>query len=304
VRPGDTLAAIAWRFGVRQADLVQANNLANPSFIYVGQRLAIPGGHPKGDCWAGKAPAPPPPDYKPVAGAPAPPPDYVPPDGVPVATPMPVSSEPVLVRSEPRWFGSQTAHNQDPDEITTLLVFTHDQEGVPVMVRSADGFVARAETGVYFEYSWIPSFGFKGIPGGEYEVWVEDQPSNKVKVTLTPGWRALVELKFAPVSVDPVVSPGGWVGQVVENTSGTDPIGAFSILVVRTGSIGNKIRLTAPGSFEAVCTTGTKMEHGLGACDFGGLNAGWYQVHLDGADIAVEVYLDGIGTAAVEFRPA
>jgi hypothetical protein len=35
----------------------------------------------------------------------------------------------------------------------------------------------------------------------------------------------------------------------------------------------------------------------------GGLNAGTYQVILDGADIAVELYLDGVGTAAVEFRP-
>jgi hypothetical protein len=36
----------------------------------------------------------------------------------------------------------------------------------------------------------------------------------------------------------------------------------------------------------------------------GGLNAGTYQVILDGADVAVEVYLDGIGSAVVEFRPA
>jgi LysM repeat protein len=43
VRPGDTLSGIAWRFGVSQVAIMQANNLSNPSFIYIGQRLLIPG---------------------------------------------------------------------------------------------------------------------------------------------------------------------------------------------------------------------------------------------------------------------
>ena len=43
VRPGDTLMAVAWRFGVSQAALLRANNISNPNFIYVGQRLIIPG---------------------------------------------------------------------------------------------------------------------------------------------------------------------------------------------------------------------------------------------------------------------
>jgi LysM repeat protein/Tol biopolymer transport system component len=43
VRPGDTLSGIAWRFGVSQVALMRANNLSNASFIYVGQRLLIPG---------------------------------------------------------------------------------------------------------------------------------------------------------------------------------------------------------------------------------------------------------------------
>jgi hypothetical protein len=53
-----------------------------------------------------------------------------------------------------------------------------------------------------------------------------------------------------------------------------------------------------------VCVTGTKPEHGVGACDFGGLNAGTYLVNLDGTYATVEIYLDGIGSAVVEFRPA
>ena len=43
VRAGDTLMAIAWRFGVSQTSIMRANNLSNPNFVYVGQRLVIPG---------------------------------------------------------------------------------------------------------------------------------------------------------------------------------------------------------------------------------------------------------------------
>jgi LysM repeat protein len=42
VRPGDTLASIAWRLGVNMWAFVRANNIPNPNRIYVGQRLYIP----------------------------------------------------------------------------------------------------------------------------------------------------------------------------------------------------------------------------------------------------------------------
>ncbi|MBS1148404.1 MAG: Membrane-bound lytic murein transglycosylase precursor [Myxococcaceae bacterium] len=44
VRSGDTLSAIAARFGTSVAALAQTNHLANPNLIYPGQRLTIPGG--------------------------------------------------------------------------------------------------------------------------------------------------------------------------------------------------------------------------------------------------------------------
>lgn len=43
VQAGDTLLAIALRFGVTAADIAIANNLSNPNLIFVGQRLVIPG---------------------------------------------------------------------------------------------------------------------------------------------------------------------------------------------------------------------------------------------------------------------
>ncbi len=51
VQWGDTLYGIARRFGVTVAAIVQANNIANPNYIRVGQVLWIPG----------QAPPPPPP---------------------------------------------------------------------------------------------------------------------------------------------------------------------------------------------------------------------------------------------------
>ena len=44
IQPGDTLSAIAVRFGVSIADLLAMNNLGNPNNIFVGQTLQIPGG--------------------------------------------------------------------------------------------------------------------------------------------------------------------------------------------------------------------------------------------------------------------
>jgi murein DD-endopeptidase MepM/ murein hydrolase activator NlpD len=43
VQPGDTLSAIARRFGVSQETLVQANNIVNPAQLFPGDALVIPG---------------------------------------------------------------------------------------------------------------------------------------------------------------------------------------------------------------------------------------------------------------------
>lgn len=43
VRRGETLSGIAARYGTTVSALVQANNIRNPNWIYVGQRITIPG---------------------------------------------------------------------------------------------------------------------------------------------------------------------------------------------------------------------------------------------------------------------
>jgi LysM repeat protein len=42
VRRGDTLAGIAWRFGVNMWAIVRANGISNPNYIYAGRVLWIP----------------------------------------------------------------------------------------------------------------------------------------------------------------------------------------------------------------------------------------------------------------------
>jgi LysM repeat protein len=44
VRRGDTLSAIAWRYGTSVWTLVRMNGLANPNYIWAGQRLCVPCG--------------------------------------------------------------------------------------------------------------------------------------------------------------------------------------------------------------------------------------------------------------------
>ena len=61
VKPGDTLFRIALQFGTTVPAIAQANNITNPSLIFVGQVLNIPGG-------TGTTPPPPPPPPNPTSG--------------------------------------------------------------------------------------------------------------------------------------------------------------------------------------------------------------------------------------------
>lgn len=220
------------------------------------------------------------------------------------------SSEPgvTVVRAEEVWVGNQTADPEDPQQRTTLMVMVWDGKGVPVIVRDPSGAVKRRVATVNFEFSWVPTAVFRDIAPGFYEVFIEGEPTRIVRAEVHPGHRPLVEFRkraMTPEGGVAIAAAGGtrWVANVVENTSGSKPLGPASILVVRTGMNDQTIRIKAPPGFETTCITGTKPEHGPGACDVGGLNAGTYQVILEGAGVGVELFLDGVGTATVEFHP-
>lgn len=64
VKPGDTLGAIAARYGVSASTLARTNGITNPDRIYIGQRLNIPGASGSTDSPA----APRPPSSAPATG--------------------------------------------------------------------------------------------------------------------------------------------------------------------------------------------------------------------------------------------
>ena len=147
VQPGDTLTKIAIRYGTTVWALVQANNLSNPSLIYVGQVLVIPG--------AVCPPAPPPP-YPPYPTQ---------------AAPWPGPTPPVVTQ---RWVGRITSSDctdQDTWEFRSILrVSVIGRKGLPVKV-SSDGWETTGLTGTKPEY-------------GEFAV--EFAPFNHGTYTITP----------------------------------------------------------------------------------------------------------------------
>jgi len=59
VAPGETLHAIARKYGVTSKTIIEANHLKNPDSISVGQKLKVPGGRKSSDTGSGTpAPAP------------------------------------------------------------------------------------------------------------------------------------------------------------------------------------------------------------------------------------------------------
>jgi LysM repeat protein len=213
-----------------------------------------------------------------------------------------------VVRATEAWVGNQTADPKDPQQRTTLMVMVWDGKGVPIIMRDPQGNVRRRVAEVNFEFSWVPTAVFRDIAPGFYDVYVQGEPTRIARAQVHGGHRPLVEFRKQMVTpemgaVVATASGARWVAEVIENTSGTTPLGPASILVVRTGMADQVIKVKAEPSYENYCITGTKLEHGPGACDIGGLNAGIYQVILEGAGIGIEIFLDGIGTATVEFRP-
>jgi hypothetical protein len=106
----------------------------------------------------------------------------------------------------------------------------------------------------------------------------------------------------SPEASAPAAEPR-WQGWVASNTSGEqEGTGIWSVVVVRVLNwAGVPVTITGGGGWSATCTTGTKPEYGPDACEFGGLWPGTYYLQPEGADIRVEVEMDGLGTAFVEF---
>jgi len=179
VQAGDTLTVIAARYGTTVEAIAVANGIANPSLIYVGQRLAIPGG--------GSTPEPTPgptmtplPTSTPLPGATAAP------TATPTATPAP-SGHDYELTGDP--VGEANAG------VTQVRGKIWDGEGNPV-----NGMRVRVWTpdGSYDEISF-PSGPASGYPDGGYDMLLDSRAKDG-------NWLVAVcdaegELLSAPVKV-------------------------------------------------------------------------------------------------------
>ncbi len=111
--------------------------------------------------------------------------------------------------------------------------------------------------------------------------------------------------KAPPPAPSATATPGtktGWQGWIVSNSSGQGGQGAWSVIIVRVLNYGGvPVRIDGGGSWSDTCVTGAKPELGADACSFGGLAGGTYTVRPEGSDLALQVTMDGLGTAELHF---
>ncbi len=124
VQRGDTLGRIAARFygNARKYPIIQrANNIANPSRIWVGQVLVIPAAGETTPKPATTTPTPPVTPPPPPAPAPQPSSPVAPVSPPPQPAPLPVSGPPA--KPSIRWAGSPNFNNRRrPDDITGIVI--------------------------------------------------------------------------------------------------------------------------------------------------------------------------------------
>lgn len=299
VQAGDTVTGIAHRYGVSQAKIIQANNLSNAGFIYVGQKLIIPGYHPQASYEKPKKYE----DKETVLPAPS----YIahdtPAEKRDCNYPLDVwvHQKSAVVEAVNTWCPrfDQVA---DPDGMTSIVVRTKGHQGAVVKIQRGNGeavnVISGSSPGLGPDVVWYP------ISPGYYRVWVDaEEPSAVAEFDLAAGRRAWVDFFLTSVSENPRPrTSSGWSGQVTRNESQTTPNeGVSSVIIVRGPAQGLPIRIRAEGEFTAVCYTGQKPEYGPGVCEFGGLWPGKYTLTLEGSGAAVEVYVDGKETAEVTF---
>jgi hypothetical protein len=231
-----------------------------------------------------------------------------------------------------RWTGSvvdNTSGDQPTEHFhSAIVVVVAGKPWHEVEIRS-DGWSTTTKTGYKPEYG-PDAAEFGGLRAGTYTITPKGLGAT-AQVTMD-GW-GWAQVRFDQVSVpapqpvvvrptQPVLPPApvpagptatpqpgptparpNWQGRVVSNTSDEGPgSGVSSVIVVRVVNWkGVPVTITGGGGWSTTCITGTKPEYGWDACEFGGLWPATYRLRPEGADDEVEVTMDGIGMAMVEF---
>jgi len=217
----------------------------------------------------------------------------------PVSTPTPTSIVPPTPTPARGWVG-QVVQDDPGVGIGTIVVRVLGVNDQPVVLHSGPWSV-RGLTGSKPEYGQY-AVEFGGLNQGDFSVELEGLGAI-LPVHLQPGGFLLVEFRFDVLpTATPTPRSRGWVGAVTRNSSGDTPAGAWSTIIVKIpGTDGLVVTLDSGGGYQTTCITGTKPEHGAGACEVGGLWPGTYRVTPQGLGPSVDVWLDGAGSATVEF---
>jgi LysM repeat protein len=315
---GETLSNICTRYGIDPYQVIQANNLNNASVIWAGQQLIIPDYQPRPPAVVAPLPAPviapppavvvaPPPARVVIVPAPGsdsastpPPPSYQKGAAKPL---LPLAKYPVevVVNGGSTW-ADEVFSAPDPNGITTVVVQTGPEFGKTVRMRSGD-YEVKGETQWLSGEFGPSSIAFRYVPEGDFDVWVDDPdtPSEKVQISVDPGQRVNVAFsKQVRFQGQTHASPDGWVLTGWKNPSKPhENSGGWSNILVKTPA--SNMRVVAEsegGGYKATCLTGSK---GPGMCDFAGLMAGIYFIHIDGTYLTLKTYMDGSAYAEFEF---
>ncbi|MDH4135136.1 MAG: LysM peptidoglycan-binding domain-containing protein [Anaerolineae bacterium] len=303
VQWGDTVYSLARRYGTTVAAIVQANNLANPNWVYAGQRLIIPTGGPA---------------YPPTAPG--------------TTTYYTVQKGDTLYSIAYRYGTTVSAivaanNIYNPSCIYAgqrLVIPTGQLTSLPpaavtcYTVRKGDTLVSIAlRHGTTVSAIALannlanPSFIWVGqclvIPGVVTAPLPSTRPAAVPKPIVVPPPPVPI-VSPPPIMPPPIVAPPPpivspvpvqWVGYVLTTTTNYVALGE----VLRVSVIGQK-DLPVTVSTETWSTkglTGSKPEHGEYACEFAPLGEGTFTVTPEGLGVSLDVELDGIGVTYVEF---
>jgi hypothetical protein len=210
------------------------------------------------------------------------------------ATPLPPTPAPPPAG----WQGRIAQHQKDPSGgvyWATIAVRVIGQPAGQQVDILRNGWGARGTTGTKPEHG-PDACEFGGLDPGTYRITPVGLGAN-LDVTVERGDFVLVE--FYQAGWAPSIR---WAGQIVENTSGSQPIpnAAAAITVVVEGRPWHDVEIRANG-WSAQTETGTKPEYGPSACEFGGLGPGTYTLTPKDLGVSVQVTMDGWGWAMVRF---
>ena len=198
------------------------------------------------------------------------------------------------------WVGRVTQDDAGPGIIGSIVVRVLGLKDQPIILRSG-AWSTRGVSGTKPEYG-DDAAEFGGLNQGDFTVELEGLNA-ALPVHLRPGGFLLVEFRYDLLPTPtPTPQRGVWVGAVTGNTSGDDvATGVWSTIIVKIPGVDSLPVVIGSGGFATTCITGTKPEYGPGACQVGGLWPGTYRVTPQGLGPSVDVWVDGQGSATVEF---